>query len=366
MRILFTRFPLESAHGGAEIQTISLMRGLNDRGHDVSFLGSCPAMLELCQENNIDFEELNIGKPPVTKWHALTFIRKQFRMKKKLIKAIELHEKPDAIVMISLSEKLLLTHPAHEMGIKVFWLEHDRIGRWLTMNPWLHRLRKLSTEATTIGVSELSRQIYLSLGFPEKRVKAIANGIDLDRFKVESSKLKVKPSTSNLKPTTRNLLRIGCVSRLSPEKGVDVLVDAVRDLPDTSLEIIGTGPQKLELPSNAKIIDRVEDLGSFYQSIDVLVLPSREHDPFGLVAAEAMTLGTPVIVTDACGIADYLASGNDSLVVKANSSKALKGAILKLFDDDLRKSIGFTGNKTATKKFAFEKMIKAYECILNT
>ena len=159
-------------------------------------------------------------------------------------------------------------------------------------------------------------------------------------------------------------MKIGCVSRLSPEKGVDVLIEAIKDLPGVSLEIIGTGPEKFEIPEKVKIIDRVEDLGRFYQSIDVLVLPSRDHDPFGLVAAEAMTLGTPVIVTDACGIANYLSNGKDSIVVEAGSKEVLNKAISKLKNSDLRKQIGNAGTKTATEKFSLEKMIGSYESIL--
>ena len=111
MHIFFTRFPLESQFGGAEVQTLSLMEGLKERGHHVAFLGSCPVLLEKCFALSVPYFDLNIGPPPVTKWHAISFLWRQFLMRKKLINAI--NEQPvtrneqRVIFMLSLSEKLL-------------------------------------------------------------------------------------------------------------------------------------------------------------------------------------------------------------------------------------------------------------------
>src|SRR5262245_15941040 len=74
MHILFTRFPLESRMGGAEVQTLVLMKGLRDRGHDVMFLGSCHVLLEETGKLRIENKKLKIGPPPVTKWHVVNFL----------------------------------------------------------------------------------------------------------------------------------------------------------------------------------------------------------------------------------------------------------------------------------------------------
>ena len=103
------------------------------------------------------------------------------------------------------------------------------------------------------------------------------------------------------------------------------------------------------------------DLSLFYQSLDIFILPSRDHDPFGLVAAEAMLCGIPVIVTDACGIAGYLTDGTDALVVKADDAAALAEAISSLRDPAVRKQIAERGQKTAQEKFSLGKMVDRYE-----
>ena len=134
MRILFTRFPLESRFGGAEVQTLALMKGLKERGHEISFLGSCPVLLKIadCKLHNV-----SIGQPPVSKWTTITFLWRQCTMKKKLISAIcnLQSSRPQAVCMLSLSEKILLTPYLHTQGIKVIWIEHDRVGHWLGRQP---------------------------------------------------------------------------------------------------------------------------------------------------------------------------------------------------------------------------------------
>ena len=367
MRILFTRFPLESRMGGAEIQTLSLMKGLISRGHTVEFLGSCPVLLRASEEIRVKSEELHIGNPPVTKFGVMSFLWRKSAMKRKLLSSLFSHHSSlDGIVMLSLSEKLLLTEEAVRRGIKVIWVEHDPVGRWLSKNPWLSTLTSLSQKVTVVVVSDLSKKIYEGLGF--KNVVVIPNGIDFKRFEKNNSAFSFQHSS----------LRIGCVARLAEEKGVDVLLEAMRELPQVSLAIVGDGPEESFIRNfisditvregmsepRIQLLSHVDDLGAFYQSLDVFVLPSRTNDPFGLVAAEAMSLGIATVVTDACGIAGFLTSGSDALVVPAEDSGALQKAISSLMEESVRHPIAKQGQTTAHEKFSVEKMVQKYETIL--
>lgn len=378
MHLLFTRFPLESALGGAEIQTLSLMEGLIERGHNVSFAGSCPVLLAECRKRNIPTTELQIGKPPVTKWEAISFALRKKKMRAMLKKMLGSYEdeklraarkeeslearssKPAAIVMLSMSEKLLLTDIAADAGISVMWVEHDRVGRWLAKNPWLPLLLKQSKKAMTVTVSELSRKIYLQMGWDPKRVIAIPNGVTL------RSEIGDRRSGSAE-------LRLGCIARLSREKGVDVLINAMADVPENiTLEIVGTGREeqslkalarRLHLDGRIAFTGSEADIGAAYARWDALILPSRDNDPFGMVAAEAMLAGLPVIVTDQCGIAGYLEDGKDALIVKAGSSSALSQALAEI--GDRRSEIGQAGQKTAEEKFSVERMVQEYAHLLS-
>ncbi len=376
MQILFTRFPLESANGGLENQTAWLAEGLQKKGHDVSFLGSCPVLLEKFSQLTAHSLQLLIGIPPVTKWGAVSFLWRKKAMEKKLQKAFsnwllaighksQANSQQPIAIMLSLSEKLLLTSWLRNQGVRVLWIEHDRVGRWLRKNPWLSLLRRESAHATIVCVSELSKKLYEELGFDPDKIVVIPNGVPV------KSQRTPRPS--------ENVLHIGSVARLSPEKGLDVLIESITDLPEISLTIVGTGPdegrlrqmihqdtERLGIGSpRIHLVQHIDDLTSFYDSLDIFVLPSTDHDPFGLVAAEAMMRGVATIVTDACGIAGYLQNGSDALVVPENDSGALKEAILVLKDPEKRKSIEETGHEKAFLRFGLQQMIDAYEKILS-
>jgi len=324
------------------------MKGLKAHGHEVSFVGSCPALIDLCNKEGISSKEIKIGPPPVSKWTAISFIWRKKKMKKILDK-ISMDE-VDVVCMLSLSEKLLFT-PKDK---KVIWVEHDRVGPWLTKNPFLKKLIELSKKVTTVVVSDLSRELYLKLGWDHDQIIAIPNGVDMpDHFT----------------PQSREHLTVGCIARLTPDKGVDVLIDAVKQLPDIKLKLLGRGREQKSIRSRLdgsrmELTDFVENLDDFYSKIDLLVLPSRDHDPFGLTAAEAMLRGIPVIVTDVCGIAGYLVNGIDSIVVPAGDSEALKKAIESLSDKNLRDGIATEGKKKAEEQFSVERMVDEYENLM--
>jgi glycosyltransferase involved in cell wall biosynthesis len=366
MRILFTRFPYESAHGGAEMQTISLMKELKKRGHSVAFLGSCPTLLVMCEQFNILPMELHIGRPPVSKWTLLLFFFQRWRRKKTLEDAFQqfFTHGLEVICMLSLTEKLLLTPHAVRTGMKVVWIEHDSIGHWLTWNPFFFQLRKLSALVTTVTVSQLSRQKYIDFGWNPDRVLSVPNGVDTQRFTTVGR---------GAKRDTSKPFQIGVVARLDYEKGLDILIKAMKNLPRAELTIIGVGKQERSLTeliedealaARVKIVRRLGKLGDFYQKLHLLVLPSRTHDPFGLVVPEAMCMGVPVVVTDVCGVAMELESGKNAVIVPAGSSSALQEAIATLMNDDtLRTAIGKAGMKKAHKDFTIPSMVDQYESL---
>lgn len=371
MRILFTRFPLESAFGGAEVQTLSLLRGLIVRGHGVAFLGSCPVLLKLCEENEILSGELTIGPPPVTKWGAMSFLWRRKAMQDRLVSAVQEFGPLDAIVMLSLTEKLLLTPFALARGMRVLWVEHDRVGQWLTFNPWLPMLRRVSKGVTIVTVSDLSRKIYVEqLKFASANVIAIGNGIDPRRLEGEGKYM--RPSGT--------ALHVGTVARLSQDKGVDLLLDAVRDMPDVTLDILATGEHGSDERRIRTLVEQCNvagervrlfpssptGIGAFYRSLDVFVLPSREHDPCPLAPAEAMWMGTLVILTDACGTVGYVKNGEEAIVVPAGSAVALRDAIHEMQNPIKRQFLAQNGQRAAQERFSLARMVSAYEALFTS
>jgi len=76
-----------------------------------------------------------------------------------------------------------------------------------------------------------------------------------------------------------------------------------------------------------------------------------------------MALGTPAIVTDACGIALHLKEG-EAVVAEANSVSALQKAIQEMSNPSERAAIGSAGKRAARERFALPRMIEEYDRLL--
>ena len=148
-----------------------------------------------------------------------------------------------------------------------------------------------------IALNEFARGKFVEAGLPEER-------------------LVVKPNfVADPRPYDPDAVRRGAVfvGRLSPEKGVRVLVDAWRSV-DAPLTIIGTGPQEAELRALAG--PNVAFAGAFgpeavYDAVAgaaALIVPSLWYENFPMVIVEAFALGTPVIASD-CGALSHIVEG---------------------------------------------------------
>jgi glycosyltransferase involved in cell wall biosynthesis len=362
VKILFTRFPLESIpDGGAERQVISLATGLADKGHAVSFAGSCDALHTSFRKAKLPVVDLDIGPPPVSKFAIARFMLKKKKMKRDLEATLAGFKKLDVIVMLSLTEKLLLTDVAAKKGITVVWIEHDPVGRWLKKNPWLKLLKKQAAYATTVTVSDLSRDQYLDMDWSPKKTVAIPNGIDDAWFREKAN---------DKEPG--NTLHLGYVGRLAEEKGVDLLLRAMADEPHATLDIVGDGPQKhalekrahrLGLDHRVRFLGRRKDVAQFYRQIHALVLPSRTLDPFGMVVAEAMAMGVPCLITERCGIASCLQAARDVVVVQPDGVRALLIGIKELRNPEKFTSMKKRVKKTAKQQFSLSTMVDRYETL---
>jgi len=124
-------------------------------------------------------------------------------------------------------------------------------------------------------------------------------------------------------------LRLGFIGRLAHEKGVDLLLEAMRRLPPGTavLSIAGSGPKEAALRQQAADVASVAFAGTvldhagWLASIDAVVAPSR-WEAFGLVALEARMAARPVIVSGIDGLAEQLAAGG-GVVFQPDSAAAL-------------------------------------------
>jgi glycosyltransferase involved in cell wall biosynthesis len=103
------------------------------------------------------------------------------------------------------------------------------------------------------------------------------------------------------------------------------------------------------------------DVPDLIAAADLVVLPSLA-EAFGLVLAEALYIGTPVVATRVGGIPEIVDDGRDGLLVPAESSAALADTLAGLLNDPSRLSaMRGSGSAKVTRKFRFEATVHAYE-----
>jgi len=194
-----------------------------------------------------------------------------------------------------------------------------------------------------------SRAYLRGLGVAAERIAVAPNAVDTRIFGERFDRSAVRG----------RLGLEGCVflyvGRLDEEKGVYVLVSAMRDVPGT-LVLIGSGPLEDELRGSAGERVRVvgalqrDELPPWYAAADVFVLPSRS-EPWGMVLNEAAAAGLPLVATDAVGAAhDLIEPGGNGFRVPVDDVTALAEALRALeADAELRRAYGDRSRELAER-----------------
>ncbi len=149
------------------------------------------------------------------------------------------------------------------------------------------------------------------------------------------------------------------VGRLVREKGVSMLLEAVKELRKeipANLIVVGDGPMRdhlvrktldLGLDGNVRFTGFVDSstLISLYRTCDVCVVPSL-HEPFGMVALEAMAAKIPTVVSDVGGLSEIVEDGVNGIKVPPGDRKLLAGALRGVLEDpSLAEQLRTNGNR---------------------
>jgi len=167
--------------------------------------------------------------------------------------------------------------------------------------------------------SETTLKIYAGHGFDRTKMQIIPAFVDMGRL-------------LELKKEKNDKFTLLYVGRLHPDKGLDTLIIAIKDL-DVMVSIVGEGEDKKklkELATTLNIRNKVnfyswkgaEELKYFYKSADIFIHPAIWPEPFGMAVVEAMAAGVPVITTKNTGSAEVV--GSTGLFFEKGNHKELK------------------------------------------
>ena len=216
-----------------------------------------------------------------------------------------------------------------------------------------------------IGNTRAIVDYAVAKGWPRERIDYLPN------FVPDATARAAPPPAEAIHPRAPRALALG---RLHPNKGFDLLLEALAATREVHLWIAGDGPLRSQLEQLAirlGIADRVRFLGwrddvpVLLASADCLVCPSL-HEPLGNVVIEAWSAGLPVVATASDGPMALIEDGESGILVPlpgtpCGGPKALARAIERVCEDpQLRARLSRAGRQAYEAEFTEEAVVARY------
>ena len=199
------------------------------------------------------------------------------------------------------------------------------------------RVRLLLSRATAVAaISARARDILIEeYGLEPARVAVIPNGRSATTFRPNSNGQRADARTRLALPADRPVLV--SAGALSPEKRLDVAIQAMRQIPDATLVIAGDGPERARLaaladeiaPGRVRFIGTVPHVTDLLAAADLLVLSSDSEGVPG-VLVEAGLAGVPAAVTDVGFVRDVVIPGRTGELAPPGQPEELAAAVRKV------------------------------------
>jgi len=248
----------------------------------------------------------------------------------------------DVIVGLSLRRAKLLKRPKWVVTVE-FDFERQVLAKRYGKYAFLFLLhfykRTNAFVAPSVGIYRQLKSLVLTEGISAKR---IPNAIQIGRIRSLAREDSIRPGPSDG-------LLIVAVGSLVSRKRFDVLLEAFekvkKEVPETSLIIVGDGPLKSHLDglANELCVGQSVTFAGFqsnpfpYMARADLLVMSSDCETFGNVVAEAMALGTPVVATRCGGPEDIVSHGEDGALTPVGDPDALAVAVVELLQDPMRR-----------------------------
>lgn len=269
---------------------------------------------------------------------------------------------PDGVAAVALGKLFKKPVVITARGTDVHFIPKFRLPR--KMIQWT-----AGHASACITVCEALRKTLIELGAPQDKVHTLRNGVDLELFcpvdRVEAR--------STIGGFERMLVFVGHLVEL---KGHHIAIQALEDIPDAHLFIIGEGEERIslvQLAGSRGVAERVHFVGqveqaalkTYYSAADALILAS-SREGWANVLLEAMACGTPVIATNVWGTPEVVAAPEAGVLMGSRTPAGLVEAYHRLFSaypdrsDTRRYAEQFSWNETTEGQLSlFNEVIQA-------
>lgn len=271
----------------------------------------------------------------------------------------------------SLKSDILGGAAARLAGVPLLWHVRDRIDSDYLPGPVAAGFRRLCRflPARVVANSHSTLET-LTLGEALPRMSVVHDGV------------LPHPAPALSKPTVPPAPTIGLVGRIARWKGQHIFLEAAARVharfPEAKFQIIGAplfAEQAYEEEIQAQsrtlgLADCVEFLGfrtdvpQLIDGLDILAHASITAEPFGLVIAEGMAAGKPVVATNGGGAREIVADGETGLLVPMGDAEAMASALLQLLEDpEQARRMGERGRERVAAQFSIERTARGMEAV---
>ena len=258
-----------------------------------------------------------------------------------------------AIVAKILKVPYLVTARGTDINLISSYKIPGKLIRWAAMGA-----------AGNITVSAALKNKLTNLGVPPDNIYVLRNGVDTELFVMHDSQTIRK----EMNLTSKILVSVG---NLVEPKGHALIVQALSQLPDCSLLIIGSGEQLSELMQTAKelgVSERVQhieevsqsELAKIYSAADLLILAS-SREGWPNVLLESMACGTPVVATRVGGTPEIVKAPEAGCLIDERSTDAIVSAVKTM----LNSTPAPEATRRYAEKFSWQQTINGLTDLLN-
>ncbi len=360
------------ARGGSVIVPYNLSKELSKRGHEVTIITTD---FEFDEEYAKSIEK----EVEAISFHCIANI-KLFLISPSMKRWLKTNIKDfDVIHMHNFRsyQNNIIHHYAKKYCMPYVLQSHGSLPRIIEkqrlkkLYDWVWGNRILKDASKVIAVTKTEVEQYKEMGVDGDKIEIVPNGIDLSEYDNLPKRGEFRKKYA-VREDEKIVLYLG---RIHKTKGIDLLVKAFSELTEklNDIRLVIVGPDdgflftlKKQI-GNLKISDRISFTGPLYGrnkleayiDADVYVLPS-SYEIFSITTLEACACGTPVVITDRCGIADVI-DGKVGFAVPYDKDQ-LRDAIIKVLgDDELRGRLGQRSRKLVMQEFSWDKVIGKVE-----
>ena len=357
--------------GGAEIYLSLLIENFSKTRHEIFFASNNKKFAEMLEKFCVSRYRIPVILDVIGNLKGL--IKSTFFFPFALVYYFRLlmnfkRKSVDVILMSGFSEKMLVTFVSVFFRIPIVWIEYPPLETVFRRNFYIPKviygLLKNIPKAIIVPAQNTKQSLVEYVRVTPAKIRVIPCGVTI---------LNVPVGRVTLFKDDKKPFVVGNVSRLTTEKGQDVLIRAaplvLKKNPNTRFLLVGDGPDKIfyeQIVKKLGLVDKftitgyVDNISSYYKQMDLFVFPTVwELEGFGLVLVEAMSRKIPVIASKLGPVPEIVQDKVSGILIKPGSKEELAYAINYLIENKgTRDQLAREGQRRARKLYDINRISK--------